>query len=59
MNNDKTITPEPDLKDIIIGEEIVKLLGLKVKANGRVDTSDGDKTMMGLARTVRSLYDIK
>jgi hypothetical protein len=34
------------------GNRIINLLGLKVKRNGRVDTSVGDKTPMGLARTI-------
>jgi hypothetical protein len=34
------------------GEQLIKLLGLRVKPNGRVDTEWGDKTPLGLYRTV-------
>lgn len=44
------------MNDKLIGERLIELLGLKVKANGRVDTSVGDKTPVGLSRTVNSLF---
>ena len=31
------------------GNHIIDLLNLKVKDNGRVDTTDGDRTPLGLA----------
>lgn len=34
------------------GKQIIKLLGLRVKQNGRVDTEWGDKTPLGLALTL-------
>ena len=43
--------------DTLTGKSLVELLGLKVKTNGRVDTSIGDKTMAGLALTVKSLLN--
>ena len=39
------------------GNEVIKLLSLKVKENGRVDTDGGDKTPLGLGRTVLRLLD--
>ena len=36
-----------------IGRKLIEVLGLRVKANGRVDTAWGDKTPRGLAATVR------
>lgn len=38
-----------------VGFQIQDLLGLDVKENGRVDTSGGDKTPVGLARAVLRL----
>lgn len=38
-----------------MGLELIQLLGLKVKKNGRVDTSWGDKSPEGLARTVERI----
>jgi len=35
-----------------LGQAVVDLLGLTVKGNGRVDTNSGDKTLIGLGRTV-------
>ena len=40
-----------------IGNELIELLDLKVKENGRVDTSGGDKTPIGLAKTVKRLIE--
>lgn len=40
-----------------IGLKLIEVLGLKVKANGRVDTSIGDKTPMGLTRTIKSIIE--
>jgi hypothetical protein len=40
-----------------IGFEIIKLLDLNVKENGRVDTDGGDKTPVGLALTVKRIFD--
>ena len=40
-----------------IGLEVIELLGLKVKENGRVDTSGGDKTPVGLALTLKRIFD--
>jgi hypothetical protein len=36
-----------------IGAALIDLLGLKVKKNGRVDTSWGDKTPLGLYLTIQ------
>jgi hypothetical protein len=44
-----------DSEDHNIGVNLIALLGLKLKSNGRVDTKWGDKTPKGLARTVRSI----
>lgn len=32
------------------GNEVIKLLSLKVKSNGRVNTNIGDKTPLGLGK---------
>lgn len=40
-----------------IGEEIIKLLNLKIKKNGRVYTSFGDKTPLGLGRVILSIIE--
>jgi len=39
------------------GLELIDLLGLKVKANGRVNTSWGDKSDMGLYLTVKRFIE--
>ena len=39
------------------GNELIKLLSLKIKKNGRVDTDGGDKTPLGLGRTVIRLLE--
>ena len=36
-----------------VGNDLINLLHLKVKMNGRVNTSYGDKTPLGLAITVQ------
>ena len=42
-----------------VGNQIIELLSLPVKKNGRVDTTWGDKTPAGLARTIdRVLADL-
>lgn len=41
------------------GEQIIEVLQLHVKPNGRVDTTGGDKTPIGLARTMRRILDMK
>lgn len=35
-----------------LGKALIHLLGLTVKRNKRIDTAHGDKTLMGLGRTV-------
>ena len=44
-------------EDHNIGVNLVALLNLKLKPNGRVDTAWGDKTPVGLARTVRRIME--
>jgi hypothetical protein len=44
-----------DAEGTIVGENIIDLLYLKVKENGRVDTSWGDKTPLGLFLTLERL----
>ena len=39
------------------GNEIIRLLRLNVKSNGRVDTDSGDKTPLGLMRTIRHIVE--
>ena len=38
-----------------LGEQLIEVLQLKVKSNGRVDTSWGDKTPIGLGKTVEQI----
>ncbi len=40
-----------------LGNQLIELLSLKVKSNGRVDTSEGDKTPIGLALTIMRKVD--
>lgn len=40
-----------------IGQRLIELLSLKVKSNGRVDTSVGDKTPLGLFKTVKRFIE--
>ena len=40
----------------LLGQAITELLSLKVKENGRVDTDGGDKTFLGLGRTIERNY---
>ena len=55
MSNQHQYTCPKDWDDDEIGEAIIKLLGLKVKrSNGRVQTSEGDKSPCGLTRTIRA-----
>ncbi len=45
------------LKNIEIGQRIKALLNLTAGENGRVDTSTGDKTDLGLALTIKRIID--
>jgi hypothetical protein len=40
-----------------IGETLIEVLGLRVKSNGRVNTTWGDKTPLGLYLTVQRIID--
>lgn len=40
-----------------LGTQIIAILDLKVKPNGRVDTLWGDKTVIGLGRTIARLTE--
>ncbi len=40
-----------------LGLLLIKILHLKVKRNGRVDTQWGDKTPLGLSLTIRRLIE--
>lgn len=50
----KDLTEEQEKK---IGEEIIELLDLKIKKNGRVNTSFGDKTPLGLGRVILRIIE--
>lgn len=39
------------------GNDLIEILQLKIKKNGRVDTTWGDKTPLGLALTVQRIID--
>ena len=41
-----------------LGNALIELLHLKVKSNGRVDTTWGDKTPIGLAATVTRIVSL-
>ena len=41
-----------------IGNDIINILFLKVKANGRVDTGWGDKTPLGLYLTLQRIMSM-
>ncbi len=40
-----------------IGLKIMELLFLKLDSQGRVDTNGGDKTPLGLALTVKRIFE--
>jgi len=40
-----------------LGDKIIELLSLKIKENGRIDTNIGDKTSLGLGRTIEYLIE--
>ena len=48
-----------DEQDTDIGAALIEILGLIVKDNGRVDTLWGDKTAMGLTRTIRRIIEVE
>ena len=51
-------TDAVDARDTAIGEEIARVLQLKKdRSTGRYNTAWGDKTAMGLARTLRRVFD--
>mgnify|MGYP001455752466 CR=1 FL=1 len=60
----KTQTVEDMLKHGATEQEVKAALamftllqpGLKVKRNGRIDTAGGDKTVLGLFRTIKMVY---
>jgi hypothetical protein len=41
---------------ISLGNEVAMLLGLKLNAQGRFETSGGTKTPLGLGLTIQRLY---
>lgn len=55
---DSKVTETIDKKQVEkLGNEVIKLLSLKVKENERVDTDIGDKTPLGLGYTLIRLID--
>ena len=46
-----------DRADTEISKELIEILQLKIKPNGRIDTAWGDKSPMGLIRTVRRIIN--
>lgn len=40
-----------------LGEKLIEVLGLRMKSNGRVNTTWGDKTPLGLYLTVQRVID--
>lgn len=57
MNTFNNVIGDSDLESEMteIGEQIIDLLSLRVKDNGRVDTAVGDKTPLGLALTIAAI----
>lgn len=53
----KIIDPTAE-QDELIGKELVNVLGLKVK-DGRISTDWGNKSYIGLTRTVRRILEQK
>ncbi len=47
------VADKNDEIETLQGQNLIHLLGLKVKDNGRVDMVGGDKTPLGLVRTLR------
>jgi len=45
--------------DELIGNKLIEVLQLKLKQNGRVDTSWGDKNPVGLAQVVKRIIQEK
>jgi hypothetical protein len=53
--HDKNIEPD-NYTDHLIGLEVIRVLGLRRnRSNGRVETTHGNKTPCGIARTLRDL----
>ena len=46
-----------DKSDHELGEKIVRMLGLEYNDNGDFDTAWGDKTHIGIARSLRSIIE--
>lgn len=46
-----------DVNNIELGLRIVDLLGIRVNKNGRINTSWGDKTHLGLALTIKRVIE--
>jgi hypothetical protein len=46
-------------EDLNIGNKLIEVLQLKVKQNGRVDTTWGDKTPVGIAQVVKRIIQEK
>lgn len=44
-------------QEIELGLKIIRILNLKVKKNGRVNTTQGDKTPLGLFRTINGIVN--
>jgi hypothetical protein len=60
-NADGSVEAIPPFRDFdeydAKGMRLIEVLGLKLKRNGRVDTSWGDKTPYGLALTVKRIVE--
>jgi hypothetical protein len=46
-------------EDLDIGNKLIEVLQLKLKPNGRVDTTWGDKTPIGLVQVVKRIIQEK
>lgn len=55
LNSDN---PE-EAEDFNIGNKLIEILQLKLKRNGRVETTWGDKTPIGLAKVVKRIIQEK
>jgi len=57
MRTPETIVRDVEEEQIEKGKKLAELLDLKIKENGRYDTTWGDKTPLGLFLTVQRIIE--
>jgi len=55
--NRKMETNKEYLLNVAIGQKVSELLGLKISKQGRIKTSFGDKTWIGLGATILRIVE--